>query len=88
MVSVPLTAEERHRQVREARRGLEQMNAVREMAENKAERRRDAEWAKEQEDRRTPEERERDEEETDALLLFVSNTTGAIESYYSSEGKL
>ncbi len=37
------------------------------MAENKAERRREAEWAKEQEDRRTPEEREREEEEADAL---------------------
>ncbi len=56
MVSVPLTEEELRSQAREARRGLEQMKAAREMAENKAEHLRDAEWAKEQEDRRTPEE--------------------------------
>jgi hypothetical protein len=67
VVSVPLTAEDRRSQARAARRGLEQMNAEWEMAENKAERRRDAEWAKKQEDRHTPEERERDEEEADAL---------------------
>ncbi len=38
VVLVPLTAEERRRQAREARRGLEQMKAAQEMAENKAER--------------------------------------------------
>ncbi len=67
VVSVPLTAEERRSQARAARRGLEQMRSELEMAENKAERQRDAEWAKEQEDLRTPEERERDEEEENAL---------------------
>ncbi len=44
VVSMPLTAEERRSQARAARRGLEQMKAELEMAENKAERRRDAEW--------------------------------------------
>ncbi len=67
VVSAPLTAEECRRQAREARRGLEQMKAAREMAENKAERQRDGEWAKKQEDQHTPEEREREEEEADAL---------------------
>ncbi len=43
------------------------MKAAREMAEKKAERGREAKWAKEQEDLRTPEERARDEEEADAL---------------------
>jgi hypothetical protein len=67
VVSVLLTAEERRSQPREARSGLKQMKAAREMAENKAERRRDVEWAKEQEDQRTPEECKRDEEEVDTL---------------------
>ncbi len=39
VVSEPLTAEERSRLVREARRALEQMKVAREMAEKKVERR-------------------------------------------------
>ncbi len=53
VVSVPLTAEERRSQARATRRGLEQMKAERKMAENKVERRREAEWAKVTRSRRT-----------------------------------
>jgi hypothetical protein len=65
-----MTAEERRSQARAAQRALKNEKAVREMAENKAERLREkAEQAREdeEEERRTPEEREREEEEADAL---------------------